>query len=57
MIRQKPTLIDLADDLDNALKPWKCPECKRTYKPPLTTYINPIDGRERCEKCASACNE
>jgi hypothetical protein len=45
--------IDLSDELDNALQPWTCPQCKRVYQPPVTTYISPVDGRERCASCAN----
>jgi hypothetical protein len=50
---KKARFIDLTDEIENASKPWKCPVCRKTYRPPVMTYISPIDGRERCEKCAS----
>ena len=31
---------------------WKCPDCKRRFPAPITTYISPIDGKERCAECA-----
>ncbi len=48
MPRHRKTLLDLTDELDDALKPWTCPQCRKTYQP----HISPIDGRERCEACA-----
>jgi hypothetical protein len=50
---KKARFFDLTDEIESASKPWKCPDCRRTYKPPVMTYISPIDGRERCEECAS----
>ena len=48
-----PTIqLDLTELLDDGLKPWTCPQCRKTYQPPLVTCISPIDGRERCESCA-----
>jgi hypothetical protein len=52
MPSHRKTLLDLTDELDDALKPWTCPQCRKTYQPPVTTYISPIDGREQCEACA-----
>ena len=37
------SVLDLEDELDDALRPWMCPRCHRVYQPPLTTYISPID--------------
>jgi hypothetical protein len=45
-------VIDLGDELDEALQPWTCPQCRQVYQPPLTIYISPIDGLERCPSCA-----
>jgi hypothetical protein len=46
-------MIDLTDEIDSALKPWTCPKCRITYKPPLTTYISPKTGEELCAACAA----
>jgi len=46
--------IDLSDELDQALEPWTCPECRRVYLPPLTIYVSPVDGKERCADCANS---
>ena len=53
MPRRRRILIDLTGELDSAMKPWTCPECRKTYHPPRTTYISPRDGRERCPSCAA----
>lgn len=45
MTEKRSPSIDLADQLDRSLRPWKpwtCPECQTTYEPPLAVYINPI---------------
>lgn len=52
MRRRRPIPIDLTDLLDEAPQPWMCPECKRVFEGPYTTFISPIDGIERCESCA-----
>jgi Lar family restriction alleviation protein len=51
MPRKKQVVFDLSDQLD--IKPWKCPDCKKVYDPPLMTYISPCDGKERCGDCSS----
>jgi hypothetical protein len=51
--RRKPVVFDLTGEMEDALKSWTCPECRKTYSPPLTIYISPIDGRERCGDCSS----
>jgi hypothetical protein len=48
----REVLLDLDDELDEALQPWTCPQCQRVFGPRRTTYISPIDGIERCEDCA-----
>jgi hypothetical protein len=50
--RRSSSVLDLGDELDDALRPWMCPQCHHVYQPPVTTYISPIDGRERCAACA-----
>jgi hypothetical protein len=52
MTEAEGIMLDLSDELDEALQPWTCPQCRKVYQPPLTTYISPIDGRERCASCA-----
>ena len=44
--------LSLGELLDDALRPWACPQCGRVYEPPLTTYICPRDSIERCVSCA-----
>src|SRR5208337_1906161 len=34
MTEKSRLLVDLTDDLDDALKSWTCPECRKTYQPP-----------------------
>jgi hypothetical protein len=50
--RRSSSVLDLEDELDDALRPWMYPQCNRVYQPPVTTYISPIDGREQCGSCA-----
>jgi hypothetical protein len=51
-VRGSGEVIHLTDELDEALQPWTCPQCRRVYQPPLTTYISPTDSLERCASCA-----
>jgi hypothetical protein len=39
------------------LQPWPCPGCGVEHQPPLTTYISPRDGIERCEACSDGGGE
>jgi hypothetical protein len=52
MPRRRKTMIALTGELDATLQPWTCPQCRKRYHPPVTTYISPLDGRERCATCA-----
>jgi hypothetical protein len=45
-------ILNLDELLDDALHLWTCPQCRRVYERPLTTYISPRDGIERCASCA-----
>ena len=54
MTRRKPITLDLAKEIESAMRPWKCPDCKKAFDPPLMTYISPRDGHERCESCAAS---
>jgi hypothetical protein len=45
-------ILNLDEQLVEALRPWTCPQCGGAYEPPLTTYISPRDGIELCGSCA-----
>jgi rubredoxin len=53
MTKKRPIMLDLLPDWDEILAPWTCPDCKKSYKPPLQIFISPLDGRERCPKCSA----
>ena len=50
--RHKPIMLDLSAELEPS--GWTCPDCGKTYGPHRTTYISPVDYKERCPDCAEA---
>ena len=50
--KRPPILLDLVPDWDEIQKPWLCPDCQKSFSPPLLTFISPLDRLERCPNCS-----
>ena len=46
-------MIDLTDEIDNALGDWTCPCCKKTYSAPHTEYWDRILELFVCSACST----
>jgi hypothetical protein len=54
MKKHKPRImIDLTDEIDNALGDWTCPCCKKTYSAPHTEYWDRILELFVCSACST----